>query len=85
MAVKHVAEFYGLGWDAVKAIDKTYLEATLGEPDLSDLTVLAMDEFAIKRGHRYATIFVEPQRKEIRFSAISADRALRSTTGWGMR
>ena len=65
LAVKHVAEFYGLGWDAVKAIDKTHLEATLGEPDLSDLTVLAMDEFAIKRGHRYATIFVEPHRKEI--------------------
>ena len=24
-----------------------------------------MDEFAIKRGHRYATIFVEPNRKEV--------------------
>jgi transposase len=65
LPVKHVAEFYGLGWDAVKAIDKTYLEATLGEPDLSEVTQLAMDEFAIKRGHRYATIFVEPHRKEI--------------------
>jgi transposase len=65
LPVKHVAEFYGLGWDAVKAIDKTYLEATLGESDLSDLRVPAMDEFAIKRGHRYATIFVEPHRKEI--------------------
>lgn len=65
LAVKHVAAFYGLGWDAVKAIDKTYLEATLGKPDLSKVTELAMDEFAIKRGHRYATIFVEPHRKEI--------------------
>lgn len=65
LPIKHVAEFYGLGWDAVKAIDKAYLEATLGEPNLSGLTLLAMDEFAIKRGHRYATIFVEPHRKEI--------------------
>ena len=65
LPVKHVADFYGLGWDAVKAIDKAHLEASLGEPDVSDLTVLAMDEFAIKRGHRYATIFVEPNRKEI--------------------
>ena len=65
LTVKHVAAFYGLGWDAVKSIDKTYLETTLGESDLSDLTVLAMDEFAIKRGQRYATIFVEPHRKEI--------------------
>jgi transposase len=64
-SVKNVAEFYGLSWDAVKRIDKAYLQEQLGEPDLSNLTLLAMDEFAIKRGHRYATIFVEPQRKEV--------------------
>ena len=50
--MKHVAEFYGLGWDAVKAIGKAYLEATLGEADLSDRAVPAMDEFAIQREHR---------------------------------
>jgi transposase len=65
LAIKHVAEFYGLGWDAVKAIDKAHLKATLGEPDLSDVDLLAMDEFAVKKGHRYATIFVEPQRKQV--------------------
>lgn len=64
-SVKDVAEFYGLSWDAVKRIDKAYLQEQLGEPDLSNLSLLAMDEFAIKRGHRYATIFVEPQRKEV--------------------
>ena len=65
LPIKHVAEFYGLGWDAVKAIDKAWLEAALGEPDLTGLNSLAMDEFAVKRGHRYATIFVEPNRKEV--------------------
>jgi len=65
LAIKHVAEYYGLGWDAVKAIDKGQLESRLGAPDLSDVDLLAMDEFALKRGHRYATIFVEPQRKQV--------------------
>lgn len=65
VSIKHVAEFYGLGWDTVKAIDKAHLEATLGQPDLSEVDLLAMDEFAVKRGHRYATIFVEPQRKQV--------------------
>ena len=65
LPIKHVAEFYGLGWDAVKGIDKEWLERTLGEPDLSNLTQLAMDEFAIRRGQRYATIFVEPHRKQV--------------------
>jgi len=65
LPIKHVAEFYGLGWDAVKSIDKEWLERTLGEPNLSHLTQLALDEFAIRRGQRYATIFVEPQRKQV--------------------
>ena len=65
LAIKHVAKFYGLGWDAVKSIDKAWLTATLGEPDLTGIECLALDEFAIKRGHRYATIFVEPNRKEV--------------------
>lgn len=65
LSIKHAAAFYGLGWDAVKAIDQEYLERTLGEPDLSELTLLAMDEFAVKKGHRYATVFVEPQRKQV--------------------
>lgn len=65
LPIKHVADFYGLGWDAVKAIDKAYLQTALGDPDLSQVIVLAMDEFAIRRGHRYATIFVEPNRKQV--------------------
>ena len=65
LPVKHVADFYGLGWDAVKAIDKGWLQSTVGKPDLSDLRLLAMDEFAIRRGQRYATIFVEPNRKQV--------------------
>lgn len=65
LPIKHVAEWYRLGWDTVKAIDRAHLERTLPAPDLSGLTVLAMDEFAIRRGHRYATIFVEPDRKQV--------------------
>ena len=60
LPIKHVAEFFHLGWNVVKAIDKRYLEATLGPVDLSGVKVIAMDEFAIQKGHRYATVVVEP-------------------------
>jgi transposase len=65
MAVKHVAAYYGLGWDQVKGIDKELLRKRLGAVDLSDVEVLAMDEFAIQKGHRYATIIVEARRKQV--------------------
>ena len=64
-SVLHTARFFGLGWKAVKAIDFAYLERTLGPIDLSGVTVLGMDEFAIQKGHRYATVIVEPTRKRV--------------------
>jgi hypothetical protein len=36
-----------------------------GAPDLSDVTLPAQDEFAVRKGHRYATIFVETARKRV--------------------
>jgi transposase len=62
---KHVAQEYGIDRKTVKAIDKRYLEQHLAAPRLEDVTELAMDEFAIEKGHRYATVFIEPHRKEV--------------------
>jgi transposase len=33
--------------------------------DLDGLEVIAVDEFAIQKGHRYATVIVEPTRKRV--------------------
>jgi transposase len=65
LPVKHVAEYLGLNWDTVKAIDKAYLTETLGPVDLSGVTQIAIDEFAIQKGHRYATVIVEPATKRV--------------------
>lgn len=63
--IKQAAAYFDLHWQTVKDIDKTYLEETLGPPELSGVTVLAMDEFAIHKGHRYATVVVEPSTKRV--------------------
>ena len=65
MALVHVAQFYGLAWDTVKQIDRRHLERQLGPIDLAGVTVIGMDEFAIQKGHRYATVIVEPSRKRV--------------------
>lgn len=65
LPVKHVADFFGLSWGTVKDIDKEWLETTLGPVDLTNVTVIAMDEFAIQKGHRYATVVVDPRTKRV--------------------
>jgi len=64
-SVKQVAAEYGINEKTAKKFDKRYLEEELGPVDLSGLTVLAMDEFAIQKGHRYATVIVDPTCKRV--------------------
>jgi transposase len=63
--VRATAKHYHLGWDQVKNIDKSELEARLEPIDLSGIEFLLMDEFAIQKGHRYATVVFEPTRRRV--------------------
>lgn len=74
LAVKHVAALFGLSWDQVKEIDKRSLEQRFGTVDLSGVEVIGMDEFALQKGHRYATVIVEPYRKEVLYVAKGRGR-----------
>ncbi|HEX9073507.1 MAG TPA: ISL3 family transposase [Pseudolabrys sp.] len=65
LPIRHVAEWFRLDWKTVKAIDKAYLERTLGPVDLRGVEQIVMDEFALQKGHRYATVVVEPSTKRV--------------------
>lgn len=65
LPVVQVAEWFGLSWDTVKAIDVRAMATRLGPIDLSGVRVIAIDEFAIQRGHRYATTIVDPGTKRV--------------------
>ncbi len=75
LPIKHVAQWFGVSWDTVKQIDQRSLARRLGPPDLSDVRCLAIDEFAIQRGHRYATVIVEATMKRVLWVARGRDRA----------
>jgi transposase len=65
LPIKQVAEWFALSWDTVQAIDRAALEARLGPIDLSQVRRIAIDEFAIQKGHRYATVVVEPETRRV--------------------
>jgi len=65
LPVKHVAAMFDLNWKTVKAIDKRCLKSKNLGMNLDDVRVLAMDEFAIQKGHRYATVIIEPTTSRV--------------------
>jgi transposase len=65
LPIKQVADHYRLHWETVKAIDKAALEGQLRPVDLSGVQQIAIDEFAIRKGHRYATSVVDPTNHRV--------------------
>jgi transposase len=58
MTVLGVARVLGVGWDLVKDIHKEHLHRRYKAPPLKDLKYLGIDEFSIRKGHSYMSIFV---------------------------
>jgi len=65
LPIKQVADWFGLSWDTVQAIDQAALEARLGPITLTGVRQIVIDEFAIQKGHRYATVVAEPQTRRV--------------------
>lgn len=58
-----MANDFGLYWKTVKERGFASLQRELGPIDLDGLHVIGMDEFAIQKDHRDATVIVEPTRE----------------------
>ena len=61
LTVSEVAAHLDLNWKTVKNIDKHFLEKTFGTTDYSGLSILAVDEIAIHKGHTYMTVVLDYQ------------------------
>ncbi len=65
MTISAVAEFLGVGWDLVKDLHKEQLKRKYRDPRLADVKYLGIDEFSIRKGHSYMTIFVDLETTRI--------------------
>jgi transposase len=78
LPLKHVAAWFGIHWTTAKAIHQRALYAQVGpitREGLAGVRRLALDEFAIEKGHQYATIIVDPDRRKVLWVARGRDRA----------
>lgn len=65
LPIKHVAQLTGLHWHSLKTLDKARLARDVPAPDLSQVRYLAMDEFALYKGHRYASVVMDAERTQV--------------------
>ena len=63
-SIRAVSGRYGLSWDRVKALHKEFLRdlhALAPQPDPPE--ICAVDEFAVEKNHRYATLVIDARTK----------------------
>jgi transposase len=65
LSIKDVAEFFRLSWATVKRIDKKRLRKEFGVIDLSGVRQIAIDEFSLHKGQRYATVVMDAERRRV--------------------
>lgn len=75
LPIDHVARYYGLHWHTVKRLDKQALRGRLEPADFASVRIIGLDEFALHKGHRYATVVVEPATRRVLWVGAGRGRA----------
>jgi transposase len=67
MTIRDVASQLGVGWDVIKDIQKRDLMRRFAKPRLKDISVMAIDEIAVAKGHRYLTLVMDLDSGVVKF------------------
>lgn len=65
MTIEDISHNLGMSWNTVKDIEKTYLKRHFSRPDLTGVRYIAIDEFAVSKGHEYMTVIMDLDSKRV--------------------
>lgn len=71
----HVAELFDLHWSTVRTLDQRRLEAAVAALPPAEPTRLVMDEFALYKGHRYASVVLDADTRRVLWIGQGRSRA----------
>lgn len=71
----HVAQMFELHWSTVRRIDRQRLEAVLEALPPAAPRRLVMDEFALHKGHRYASVVLDADTRQVLWIGEGRSRA----------
>lgn len=74
LPIKHVAERIGLSWHTVRRVERSQLQRDLPAIDFTKITRLVMDEFALHKGHRYATVIADAETRQVLWVSVGRTR-----------
>lgn len=75
MATAHVAALFGLHWSTVRTLDQRRLARTIEALPEAMPRRLAMDEFALYKGHRYASVVLDADTRRVLWIGEGRSRA----------
>ena len=74
LPIKHVAQMFGLHWSTVQQLDKRRLTQIVTQLPRAQPQRLVMDEFALYKGHRYASVIMGADTRQVLYVAQGRTR-----------
>lgn len=67
MTCDDVAKMLDVSWGLIRDIEKRYLIRKYAKPRLKDVTRIAIDEIAVRKGHKYMTVVMDLESGQVLF------------------
>ncbi|RQO63520.1 ISL3 family transposase [Paucibacter sp. KBW04] len=74
LPIAHVAELFGLHWSTVRELDRQRMQAQVDALPPAQPRRLVMDEFALFKGHRYASVILDADTRRVLWVAEGRSR-----------